>query len=198
MTDLKLIGYFPQRVAHRPDWLKVPHVTAIRSAARCISKGPENWIEFWTHNKMWLYSTVSSAIAVVPELLRPEFELHAFRMLDELFDENETGRFPLALDDIEPLPSDFTSVGFDVVSIYRIQGCEPDGRPSLDSPWDGYEFQHSPLSCNSMAKKYSVNEHCLFDTLPEALSAARDFSRDEPEPGPYLVVEVCRSMTALR
>jgi len=41
-----------------------------------------------------------------------------------------------------------------------------------------------------MAGAFRANKHCLLDTLDEALRVARHFSIEEPEPGPYYVVEV--------
>jgi hypothetical protein len=43
-----------------------------------------------------------------------------------------------------------------------------------------------------MAAEVPVNQYCLIDTLEEAIAAAVRFSKEEPEPGPYYVVEVLR------
>lgn len=51
-------------------------------------------------------------------------------------------------------------------------------------------FGCSPLSCNGMAEEISVNEFCLIDDLETALAAARRFGVEQPEPGPYVIVEV--------
>jgi hypothetical protein len=40
-----------------------------------------------------------------------------------------------------------------------------------------------------------VNEHCLMKTLEAAVAAARRFSLEEPEPGPYYVVEVLERLS---
>jgi hypothetical protein len=51
-------------------------------------------------------------------------------------------------------------------------------------------FGRSPLSCNGMAEEISVNEFCLIDGLDAAVAAARRFGVEQPEPGPYVIVEV--------
>jgi hypothetical protein len=83
---------------------------------------------------------------------------------------------PLPTVEVEPLPADFCSVGFDAV----------EREPGTSG------FGCSPLSCNHMAEKIATNEHCLFDDLQAAEQAALEFSRGDVEPGPYVVVEVLR------
>lgn len=43
-----------------------------------------------------------------------------------------------------------------------------------------------------MALVVAVNRHCLIDHLDAAIATATRFSVEEPEPGPYYVVEVLR------
>lgn len=75
----------------------------------------------------------------------------------------------------DPVPPDFRSLGFDSVS------------RSMESILG---FECSPLSCNSMADEIATNAFCLFPTLEDALAGADRFSREQPEPGDYYVVEV--------
>ncbi len=179
-TSLPLIGYFPKKIALRPDWLKTPRVTAIRSASGCCSKGPDNWIEHWRHNELWLYSTQAAAIAVVPAADRSQFELHAYRMLPAVFNKGERQPVELPKMEVESPQQDFESVGFDAVAC----SC-------------GSGFECSPLSCNSMADEIETNEHCLLRTLAFAEEIALRFSLEEPEPGPYYVVEILRRLTSI-
>ena len=51
-------------------------------------------------------------------------------------------------------------------------------------------FGCSPLSCNGMAESIPVNDSCLIDDMETALAAARRFGVEQPEPGPYVIVEV--------
>lgn len=172
---LALIGYFPKKVVHRPDWLKAAGVTAIRSVSTCISKAPEGWIQSWTHNDLFIYSTRAAAAAVVPQAELGQYELHAYRMLPSVFDHGERRAIELPKLGVEPLAPEFQSVGFDAVS----------------RSWAS-TFDCSPLSCNLMAQEIATNEHCLLSNLAVAEEVAHRFAREEPEPGPYYVLEVLR------
>lgn len=77
-----------------------------------------------------------------------------------------------------PIPANFRSLGFDAVSQY------------MDSVLG---FECSPLSCNSLAREWPVNIHCLLDSLDQAVEAAERFSLEQPEPGMYYVAEVLSS-----
>lgn len=176
MQPLVLIGYFPKKVEQRPDWLKAAHVSGIRSVSDCISSGPPDWIQRWPHNEMWVYSTSAAARAVIPEDRCHEYELHAYRMLPIKWDAGNQTAVLIPKLDVEPLSAGFQSVGFDAVSITNgVSG-----------------FGCSPLSCNSMAEEIATNEHCLLPTQQLAEQVALRFCIEEPEPGPYYVVEVLR------
>jgi hypothetical protein len=56
MTDTEpiLIGYLPKLVVKRPEWLKCVGVVDICSASPCTSGTPEDWIEHWLHNELWV------------------------------------------------------------------------------------------------------------------------------------------------
>jgi hypothetical protein len=41
-----------------------------------------------------------------------------------------------------------------------------------------------------MAEEIPVNDFCLIDDLDTALTTARRFGIEQPEPGPYVIVEV--------
>jgi hypothetical protein len=174
---LALIGYFPKRLTPRPAWIEAPHVREICSVSGCIAAGPEGWIQRWTHNELWVYSTRAAAWAVVDPAQRGSFALHAYRLLPTLFGADREELLPLPALDVEPLPDAFSSLGFDAV-----------GRSSGG-------FECSPLSCNNMARETCVNEHCLAASLPEAIALARRFAAGGVEPGAYCVVEVLRGPT---
>jgi hypothetical protein len=172
----ELIGYFPKKVVGRPDWLKADRVTAIRSVSDCVSKGPDGWIQHWTHNEMYVYSTIGAAMALIPKADLENYELHAYRILPLKWDDGKEIPVIFPVMNIEPLPMAFQSVGFDVVSI-------EDGVAG---------FGHSPLSCNRMAQEIKTNADCLLDDISIARRCALDFSVGDVEPGPYYVVEVLR------
>lgn len=174
MEPLQLIGYFPKKVVLRPDWLKVPSVKAIRSVAACISGEPDDWVNKWLHNYEWfLFSSRLLALQVIPESERGDYEIHAYRILPICYDKGIAQEFKLPVIEVEPLPDDYVSIGFDAVS-------------RSDSPM----FEHSPLFCNHMASEFETNEHCLVDDLDLVRKAALQFSRGEVERGTYFVVEV--------
>lgn len=79
----------------------------------------------------------------------------------------------------KPPGSGFESLGFDVVS---------------KSVCDFFEC--SPLSCNGEAAAFSANAHCLYIAFDDAVAAAKVFSKEEPEPGPYYIARVLRRRRA--
>jgi hypothetical protein len=52
------------------------------------------------------------------------------------------------------------------------------------------DFGCSPLSCCALAGEVGVNRHCLINDLDGALRLAQRWDQEEPEPGPYYVVQV--------
>lgn len=77
---------------------------------------------------------------------------------------------------MELLSASFVSLGFDVVN---------------KTPFSAF-FECSPLSCNGIAGEVPVNRYCLLATLEEAIASAQRCAREEPEPGPFYVLEVLR------
>jgi hypothetical protein len=170
------IGYFPKQTVARPDWLEVPHVEQICSVSDHISSAPDGWMDHWLHNAFWAYDSPEMAWSVVPEGIRTQFDLYAWRIFPVRFARGEDQ--PLDMPDmaVAPLSSSFVRLGIDAVSRH------------LDAP-----FECSPLSCNYMAREIAVNPYCLIERESEAFQVARDFSRTEPEPGPYFLLEIWRT-----
>jgi len=169
-------GYFMKRIVSRPDWLKAPDVREVCSVSHCISKDPDGWIQRWLHNGFGWFNRVDDARSVVPADRRVEYRLFAYRLHAEVFQRD--GRAPLVVpSDVhpDPLPPAFRSLGFDSVS---------KSMPSV------LGFECSPLSCNSMAAEFTVNESCLFYSREAAVAGADRFAAEQPEPGDYYVVEV--------
>jgi hypothetical protein len=180
MTPI-LIGYFPKRTKRKPEWLEAAGVVEICSVSCCISEEPEEWIDKWLHNDMWVYDSPELAWSVVPEAARPEYDLFAYKLFPVVFENQE--RKPFALPEIHPQPlsDSFRKLGYDAVSRFA-----------------GAAFECSPLSCNSMADEVPVNRYCLFDEPEIALQKAADFEASGCEPGPYFVVEVWRRAVTKR
>lgn len=170
-----LIGYFPKQTMLQPDFLKSAGVEEISSAATCLSKEPDGWIDRWLHNEMWLFDTPALAWIVVPEIERATFHLYAYEMFPVKFTKQGQEPFTPSSLGVEPLSSSFKLLGYDAVS------------RSYDN-----KFECSPLSCCHFAGKIPVNSCCLFADAETALRYAAKFGIEEPEPGPYYVVSVWR------
>jgi len=172
------IGYFPKRIVPRPDWLKVSSVFDICSVSECMSSGPEDWINHWRHNDLWVYDTEEIAWSIVRDQSKTGvYAIPAYRMVPLLFDSGKAEVLDIPPLSVQELSADFQFLGFDVVS--RSQGAN---------------FECSPLSCNGVAETEPVNAHCLVDDEETALRLALTFSSGAIgcEPGPYRVLEVWR------
>jgi hypothetical protein len=170
-----LCGYFPKLIATRPEWLAEPTVEDVCSVSKCVSPGPDDWVDQWRHNLLGWFNTVTDARSVVPANDVSRYRLFAYR-LPSFYRQGHPEPVRLPRDvSAEPLPPGFVSLGFDVYS---------NSMDSILGP------ECSPLSCNSMASEFHVNRHCLLATLDEARDAAATFSVEHPEPGDYYVAEV--------
>lgn len=169
-------GYFAKRIVPRPEELKVSGVREICSVSECISAGAPDWIERWLHNGFGWFNRIRDALSVVPSGHQREYRLFAYRVYPEVF--RQGIRVPLVVpEDVrpDPIPSTFRSLGFDSAnkSMESVLGLEC-----------------SPLSCNLMAVEIAPNEFCLFPSFDAAVAGADRFSREQPEPGDYYLVEV--------
>ncbi len=169
-------GFFTKQVMLKPESVHAPGVREICSVSRCISPGPEDWVDLWLHNGLGWFNRVSDALRAIPPGQESQYRLFAYRIYLEVF--TKDGRLPLKIpEDVqsEPIPDEFRSLGFDSVS------------KSMESVLG---LECSPLSCNAMADEIPTNEFCLFPGLNEAIAGAERFAAEQPEPGDYYVVEV--------
>jgi hypothetical protein len=173
--SLVLIGYFPKLRTPVPGWLQGVAAEEICSVSECIAAGPTNWVEHWLHNDFGLFNCIDDARRVIPDG-GAGYLVFGYRLLPSLFDNGRGESIDVSPRGIEPLPPAFRSLGFDVVS---------------KSVSDFFEC--SPLSCNAMAREIDVNRQCLVENLESATGLASRWSVEEPEPGPYYVVEVLRA-----
>ena len=165
-------GYFPKKIAVKDDWLKAPAVTEIWSVSECISKGPENWIQYWRHNDLWLFDMVELAESVVDPNEGSTFTTVGYKIWHVGFDLGKERSTTIPIIETAVLDPTFESLGFDAV----VRG--------------GDSFYCSPLSCNGAAATHPTNEKCLFATADAAIVGAKEFSAGNWEPGTYWVVEV--------
>ncbi len=172
--ELKLGGYFPKLVLSVPDWIHAAGVAEVCSVSTCISKGPEGWIDHWLHNEFGLFDSPETAAQVIPEGVTG-VRMFAYRLLPTRYRRGATEGWPWPAVDPAPLDPSFQRLGFDAVS------------KSMEA---GLSFECSPLSCCDLATEGAVNEHCLIESLEAAVVAARRFSLEEPDLGPYYVAEV--------
>jgi hypothetical protein len=169
-----LIGYFPRRSDLPAKWSLSTNVAELCSVSHCLNPAPENWVEHWRHNDLGFFNTRQDALAILP----PDaagFSLFAYRLLPIRYLKDQEQPVEITAQNVEPLPPSFISLGFDVVN------------KTLSA-----FFECSPLSCNDMADEVAVNRFCLLETLDEAIAFAERCAREEPEPGPFYVVEVLR------
>jgi hypothetical protein len=169
-------GYFPKRIALKPDWLDAPAVREVCSASNCVSHAPEGWVYHWLHNEFGWFNSPSDALAALPADKKTAFRLFGYRIHLQVFRNGAQHELTLPSDvRPDPIPASFSTLGFDCVS------------KSMESILG---FECSTLSCNSMAAEMGANEYCLFDSLADAIAGASRFSVEQPEPGDYYVVEV--------
>ena len=169
---LHFCGYLPKRATLRPPDYDLPGVVEISSVSNCMAKSPD--IEVWLLNEIGFLAEAVAAEGLIPDDQRPEFDVYGYSVLGECFENGVGHPWAVPTLDCSCPGDDFEVLGFDAVSR------------------TGSHFECSPLSCNGAAKRYRANVWCLFDTLEEAILAARDFSSGNWEPGTYYVIEVQR------
>jgi hypothetical protein len=171
-----------------PDFVFLGHCAKrsfkdIASVSECLSKRSAKWVERWDFNRATLWNSEAEAWACVPDESKPEFKVFAYRILPLLFDTSGIEKavtidqlFPADMPELPSATPPYRRLGYDVVE--------------RDAAMGMLGFGCSPLSCNGMAESIPVNELCLIDDLETALAAARRFGIEQPEPGPFVIVEV--------
>lgn len=168
------IGFFPKLTEPSVEGLGVDSVKEICSVSNCISSGPHNWINQWKHNELGFYNSEEIACEVIGEDPN-NFDIYAYKLFPlRCFDDE------VELISIESakgsLPPDYQFLGYDIVT-----------KSVADF------FECSPLSCNSGASQYPVNEFCLIADREAAYRVLCEISEDGAyEPGPYYLFEVYR------
>ena len=166
------VGYFPKRTQPQPDWLRVEHVREVCSVSECVSAGPNDWVAQWKHNALGFFDTEAAALDVVRDPVG--LEMYAYRVYPLQFDSGLSRSWAVPIHVALDL-REYVFLGFDLVS-----------RSISDY------FECSALSCDSAAKEFVVNSHCLIDDYDAAWAACLAVSRGEYEPGPYYLFEVYR------
>jgi hypothetical protein len=113
------------------------------------------------------------------------WDLYAYRLFPVRFRYGNQEPFLLPPLQVQPLPTDYESLGYDAISRYA-----------------GTNFEHSPLFCQGFYREAGANRYTLLDKIDDAFHWAQYFSKDQynsdgnycgpAEPGPYFVAEVLR------
>jgi hypothetical protein len=180
LPDFVFLGYCAKRSLTAPF---AGRNRNIANVSDCLAKRSDKWVERWDFNRATFWNTESEAWACVPETSKSAFRIFAYGILPLLFDPSGIEK-PVTIEHLFPadmpeLPSAlpaYQRIGYDVVE--------------RDVSTGMLGFGCSPLSCNGMAAEILVNEFCLIDDLDSAMAAARRFGVEQPEPGPYVIVEV--------
>jgi hypothetical protein len=173
-----------RRAPLHPDLLETNHIE------ECCGCEHAQWIQ--ETNRAACFATLES---VPPHWFRESedgqsAEVYAYRAFPLLFDSSGAVQ-PLSAEDLlgpgarppeMPDLTRFTRLGYDVTEYLN----GPHG-------WTGC----SPLSpyCNGVYLEVStlINRYCLVEDLAAAFDLAVEFGVRQPEPGPYLIVEVWRA-----
>lgn len=184
------LGYCAKRIwVPTAEWCGAwgGHIGEIASVSGCLSSYPPNWIDRWDFNRCACWNDEASALAAVPPASLADFRLFCYRLIPILFGASGDAAtvslddlFPAGLPDLpsEPALPSYRSVGYDIVEAPLTLSV--------------LGFGCSPLSCNGMAQEIPVNRFCLLDNLDTALAIAKRFGAEQPEPGPYLIIEVLK------
>jgi hypothetical protein len=167
-----LVGYFPKQVCLPPPSLTGVGIEEVGSVSRCIASGPVGWFDLGKHNAWGCYGDPDTAWSLVPPDQQADYRLCAYEVYPMEFFDGAAHALEIAPPAVTPLAGDFRAVGWDAVSRSGGQG-----------------FECSPLSCNYMVERYTVNAYCLVN-LQDAQNLAATAEREGCEPGPYVVVNV--------
>lgn len=172
-------GYMAKFVVDRPDWLAAAGVADIFSVSGCVSPCFADYYDEWKHNGFWLFDSIDilRQVASRKSIDLGGTKIFYYELYEKQFDADGTAE-ALKAPDLSfatnvSVPKTKKLEGFDVVTFYAGAGPEC-----------------SPLSCNSLAIKHDVNQHCLLASLDEATAHLKNGVFKNSEPGPYRIFSV--------
>lgn len=185
-SRLRFLGYGVRRTEVPTDWGAFAQrgVDELCSVADCIAKRPDGWVQRWDFNRASCYGTEAAALATTEGA--SGYQLLAYALVTQKLSESDTEVevdadviLPQGLPELPttPVPAELAVLGYDVVSKQHAGMMD---------------FECSPLSCCGLAGEVGVNRYCLINDLDAALRLARRWDQEQPEPGPYYVVQVLR------
>ena len=178
-------GYMAKKVEIRPEWLKAYAVRNVYSVSGCTSEYFCDYIHHWKHNGFWLFDSPAAikSVAAAESISLADHDIFYYEVYERQFDDETKVWEPFEPEKsfktaIEP-PQLKELMGFDVVTF-----------SARTSP------ECSPLSCNHLAETISVNQHCLLQTLEQAIRLVEVGAFNNSEPGPFRVFAVYKPNAA--
>lgn len=161
----------------KPKGFNMEHVRDVYSVGGCVNEDFADYINFWKHNGYWLFDSqeVIRTVARENAISLEGTQLFYYEVYEKEFDgKTWSGYGPEASFTTNVAqPSIKLLEGFDVVTFH----CR-------NAP------EHSPLSCNGLAKEILTNEHCLLTSFEEAFARLDHGDFNNSEPGPYRIFAV--------
>ncbi len=151
------IGYMAKRICEPPPALGLSGVFDIYSVSDCVNDNFADYVNNWRHNGYWFFDSPEAIRQVAREntIDLEGTKLFYYEAYELEFDGQRWKSFA-PLDQMSlsvESPRDKSLEGFDVIVVWAENSPDP---------------EHSPLSCNGMAKELKTNTHCLLETFEEA------------------------------
>ena len=179
-----------KRSCRPPEAIGLPsHIKDIYSVSNCVNDNfeegfvaaNESYVDFWKHNDYWFYDS--------PGIIRDLSKEHSIDLAGtllfyyELFEEefvHGEGWRPLT-------PNKFILGANVVIPAHgRLEGYDVTSTWVENSP----DPEHSPLSCNGLAREIETNMHCLFGSIDQAKSSIDRGEFEGGEPGTLRLIAV--------
>lgn len=188
------LGYACRRRMLVGDWLSKSTARIVCNITGCAFDDAPGRFERWRFNPSGFFDSPELAAGEWGESRDTEGEpwtTYAYGLYPWLFSTAGVGASTIEAIAGEPLPAvldpqslGYVFLGFDVLAISELARRLEDGCHMAVS------WSCSPLFCNAMAVEIPTNVYTLLDEWPSAVAAAERFGREEPEPGPYVIVGV--------
>ena len=173
------VGYMAKRVVARPDSIKSDQVKDIYSVSGCISEYFCDYIDYWQHNGYWLFDS--------PQVIQTLAQENGIDLSGTTLFYYEA--YELQADVNEPVWQ-----AFEAESAFATHVVTPDEKQLIGFDVVSFSGGTAPecsyLSCNHMAEKIAVNEHCLLASFEQAKALIDQKAFAGCEPGPCRIFAV--------
>ncbi len=162
---------------HKLRGFQIDGIADVYSVSGCVSEDFADYIGYWKHNGYWLFDS--------PEIIRTVARKNSIQLdgtsifYYEVYEMEFDGKAWSPYEAESPFPTNVIPPqgkvleGFDVVTFYAKNAPE-----------------HSPLSCNGVAKEIRTNQHCLLESFTEAYEQLNCGAFNNAEPGSYRIFAV--------